>query len=161
MLKKLGLEENAIWKRRFRAHSIQWAKIANLNPQRGLVCTDLGGVHQLYAWNVDTGGLRQLTVQPAGVVDGLISADGEYVYYLHDDAGNEIGHFVRVPFEGGEQEDVTPNFQPYNSIQLSQSFRGNMLGAGVTDPSGQMLYVFVLGQVPRLIHKTRNLVNSK
>ena len=157
MLKKLGLEENAIWKRRFRAHSIQWAKIANLNPQRGLVCTDLGGVHQLYAWNVDTGGLRQLTVQPAGVVDGLISADGEYVYYLHDDAGNEIGHFVRVPFEGGEQEDVTPNFQPYNSIQLSQSFRGNMLGAGVTDPSGQMLYVFVLGQVPRLIHKTRNL----
>ena len=157
MLKNLDLEENAKWKQRFRANSILWAKIANLNPQRGLVCTDLDGVQQLYAWNVDTGALRQLTNRSTGVVNGMISADGEYVYYMQDEGGNEIGHFVRVPYAGGTQEDVTPYLLPYNSFQLKQSFCGNMLGAWVSEPSGQTLYVFAPGQQPRQIHKTQNL----
>ncbi len=157
MLKTLDLEKNAIWKQRFRAHSILWARIANLNPQRGLVCTDRDGIWQLYAWSVETGNLRKLTDHPTGVVNGLISADGEYVYYLRDDGGNEIGHFVRVPFTGGPQEDITPDLSLYNSFQLYQSFCGNLLGAWVTDPSGQMLYVFAPDQPPRQIHKSQNL----
>ena len=75
----LDLEGTALWEQRFRAHSILWARIANLNPQRGLVCTDQDGLRQLYAWNVVSGDLRQLTDQPTGVVNGLLSADGEYV----------------------------------------------------------------------------------
>ena len=47
MLKNLELKENAIWKQRFRTHSVRWAKIAKLNPQRGLVCTDRDGVWQI------------------------------------------------------------------------------------------------------------------
>ncbi len=156
MLKKLDLEENAIWKQRFRAPGIMWARIANLNPQRGLVCTDRDGILQLYAWDVATGDLHQLTDQPAGVISGLISADGEYVYYLRDDGGNEIGHYVRVPFAGGPQEDVTPDLAPYNSFQISQSFCGNMLGSKVADPGGQMLCVFAPGQPPRQIHKSQS-----
>lgn len=157
IIKNLDLEENAVWKQRFRAHSILWARIANLNPQRGLVCTDQDGLRQLYAWNVDTGDLRQLTDRPAGVVNGLLSSDGEYIYYLRDDGGNEIGHYFRVPFEGGPGEDVTPDLPPYTSFQISQSYCGNMLGAWVADPGGQMLYIFAHGQTPRQIYKTQNL----
>ncbi len=156
LLKNLNLEENAIWKQRFRAPSIVWAMIANLNRERGLLCSDRDGVLQLYAWNVADNGLRQLTTQPTGVVSGLLSADGEYVYYLQDDSGNEIGHFVRVPFSGGPPEDVTPDLPPYGSFQISQNFRGTMLGARVTDPSGQMLYLFAPNQTPRQIYKSQS-----
>ena len=155
-MEKLRLEKNAIWKQRFRAQSILWARIANLNPQRGLVCTDRDGIRQLYAWDVATGNLKQLTEQSTGVVNGLISADGEYIYYMHDNGGNEIGHFVRVPFAGGTQEDITPDLPPYNSFQISQSFRGNMLGLWAAEPSGHMLYVFAPGQTPQQIHKSQN-----
>ncbi|MBW2370092.1 MAG: S9 family peptidase [Deltaproteobacteria bacterium] len=160
MLKRIDLEENAVWKQRFRAPGILWAKIANLNPKRGLVCTDRDGTLQLYAWRIATGELHQLTHQQSGVVVGLISADGEYVYYMKDDGGNEIGHFVRVPFTGGPQEDVTPDLPPYGSFQINQSFCGNVISSRITDPSGQMLYVFSPSQAPHLIHKSQSLFNG-
>ncbi len=157
MARKLDTDNNAMWKQRYRAPSIGWAATAHLNEHRGLVCTNRDGIYQLYAWDVDTGNLRQLTRRPTGVVSGMLSADGEFVYYMQDDGGNEIGHFVRVPFEGGEPEDVTPDLPPYGSFQIAQSFQGNMLGSRVTDPSGQMLYVFAPGEAPRLIHKSSSL----
>ncbi len=153
-LMNLDLEKNATWKKRFRATNILWAKIANLNPERGLVCTDRDGTMQLYAWDIPSGNLNRLTNQQAGVVVGSISADGEYIYYMKDEKGNETGHFVRIPFAGGPQEDVTPDIPPYGSFQISQSFCGNMLGTRAADPSGQTLYVFAPGQAPRRIHKS-------
>ena len=157
MPKKLDLEENAIWKQRFRTPKILWATIANLNPQRGLVCTDRNGVMQLYAWNVVTGDLQQLTDKPVGMRTGVLSADGEYVYYMRDDGGNETGHYVRIPFAGGPQEDLTPDLGPYHSYQIEQSFCGNILSMRIADPSGLMLYVFAPGQTPRQIYKSQNL----
>ena len=115
MLKTLKIKENSNWKQRFRAHSIRWAQIAPKNPGRGLVCSDQDGIWQLYAWNPRTGELSQRTDLPAGVVDGLLSADGETIYYLQDEGGSEIGHFVRMPYEGGLPEDITPDMAPYNA----------------------------------------------
>ncbi len=160
MTKKLDLSENAIWKQRFRAPSVPWATISNLNPKRGLACTDRDGIFQLYAWDVESGDLRRLTDRETGVVGGLLSADGEHVYYMQDDGGNEIGHFVRVAFDGGAPEDVTPDLPPYGSFQIVQSFRGNLLGIRATDPSGQMLYVFAPGEAPRLIQESKSLIHG-
>ena len=80
MARTLDLDQNAIWKQRYRAPSIAWAVTANLNASRGLACTNRDGIFQLYAWDVDTGDLRQLTQRPAGVVGGMLSADGEFIY---------------------------------------------------------------------------------
>ena len=153
-LLKLDLDQNATWKQRFRATSILWAKTANLNPERGLVCTDRDGTLQLYAWDTQSGRLNRLTNLTAGVVVGAISADGESVYYMEDEKGNETGHFVRIPFAGGPVEDLTPDIPPYGSFQISQSFCGNLLGTRAADSSGQTLYVFAPGEPPRRIHKT-------
>src|SRR5262245_26354761 len=101
MLKELNVSDNAQWKQRFRASNIAWSTIAGANPARGLVCTNKDGIFQLYAWDVNSGQLTRLTNQPAGVVAGAISADGKSVYYHHDAQGNEIGHYMRVSFEGG------------------------------------------------------------
>ena len=48
-------------------------------PQRGIICSNKDGVMQLYAWDVSSNALKQLTDQPAGVVSGEISADGNNV----------------------------------------------------------------------------------
>jgi hypothetical protein len=72
--------------------------------------------------------LRQLTDWPAGILFATLSGDGRYVYYLDDKGGDEIGHFVRVPFEGGEPRDLTPDLPPYSSFTFSSSGAGGHFG---------------------------------
>ena len=101
-----------------------------------------------------------MTHQPAGVVNGLPSADGKYIYYFHDDGGNEIGHYVRVPFKGGTPEDLTPGLPHYHASALNligQSFCGNMLGIRVADSGRYQLFVFAPGQEPHKIYNSQDL----
>jgi Tol biopolymer transport system component len=153
MVADTSTKGNRRWEDRFRVASIQWCQVAALNPERGLVCTDKDGVMQLYAWETDSGALRQLTDLPAGVVDGMLSADGEHVYYLRDEGGNEIGHFVRVPFGGGSAEDVTPDLPQYTPVQINQSSSGNVIGAQVAEPDGHKLYLWTINSKPHQIYK--------
>lgn len=148
--KVLDTSTSATWKQRFRAASIAWAKLASANPARGLVCTNKDGIYQLYAWDVASSSLTQLTSQPAGVVGGMISADGEYVYYHHDEQGNELGHFVRVPFAGGEREDISPDLAPYASFFIDQSHNGSVTSFLAASANGFEIYV-TDGSAPRRI----------
>jgi len=145
MLPEPLLDDSAPWKRRFRAPRIAWTKLAKAAPTRGLACGNQSGIYQLYAWDVPTGEMRQLTHKPTGMPAGEISPDGRYVYYLEDERGNEIGHYARIPFEGGEPEDVTPNMPPYSSWHLEVSEGGNTLGFVAATPHGFDLYVEDLG----------------
>jgi dipeptidyl aminopeptidase/acylaminoacyl peptidase len=139
-MKPINLDLNAPWRQRFRAASILWAQVASQNQSRGLVCTNKDGIYQLYAWEVGTQNLRQVTHEHAGVVFGKISADGEEVYFLKDEGGNEIGHFVRVPFGGGEAQSITPDLPPYSSFDLTTSHSGNRLGFIGANQSGFTAY---------------------
>ena len=136
MLKPLRLDDNAPWKQRYRASTIAAAQLARSNPERGIVVSTETGQYQLYAWNVASGELRQLTFRPEGTVFGTISPDGRYVYYLQDEGGNEMGHFVRVPWQGGEPQDITPAMPPYSAFGLSISRAGNLIGTTLSDDSG-------------------------
>jgi dipeptidyl aminopeptidase/acylaminoacyl peptidase len=140
MLKELQIDAHAPWKQRFRAPTIFWTQIAKLAPTRGLAVSNPSGVLQLHAWNVTTGELKQLTYYADGKVFGLLSPDGRYVYYHEDTSGNEIGHFVRVPFEGGAQEDITPDLPLYSSFGLSISQAGNLIGFTVATPTGFQIH---------------------
>src|SRR5688500_6289098 len=141
MLKAPQLENSAEWKERFRAPLIAWTQIANLNHDRGLVCSDKSGIYQLYAWNIPTGELTRLTDRPTGIIwYGAISPDGRYVTYLDDAQGNEIGHYVRIPFEGGAPEDLTPDLPPYASFDFTFSRSGNLIGLIAGDQGKFKLY---------------------
>ncbi|MCC6800452.1 MAG: hypothetical protein IT325_10055, partial [Anaerolineae bacterium] len=61
MLSRPLLQEDAPWKRRFRADSLLWATIAPNHPEHGLVCTNKEGAYQLYGWHVPSGQLHRLT----------------------------------------------------------------------------------------------------
>ncbi|MBI1277672.1 MAG: prolyl oligopeptidase family serine peptidase [Anaerolineaceae bacterium] len=153
----LDTNQDAKWKKRYRAASIAWSKLASNNPAHGLVCTNKDGIYQLYGWEVASGALTQLTSQPAGVVAGAISADGEYVYYHRDQQGNELGHFVRVPFAGGEAEDMTPDMAPYASYFIDESHDGHVTGFLTASAQGFEIFVIKDGQAPWRIAQYKQL----
>jgi dipeptidyl aminopeptidase/acylaminoacyl peptidase len=156
-MKPLDLSPEANWRQRFRATDILWAATAKLNPQRGLVCTNKDGIYQLYAWDVGTGELRQATDQPAGVMLGMISSDGNHIYFLKDEGGNEIGHFVRVPFSGGEAEDISPDLPPYSTFLIQQNRMGDLTGFMANTQDGFKAYVKGDGAAPRLLYQSESI----
>ncbi len=142
MLKPLNLNADSPWKQRFRAPSIAGSSRAAQNPKRGLMVSNKDGIWQLYAWDTQTDCLTQLTDDPAGVPHGSVSSDGEYVYYLRDKGGDEIGHYVRQPFAGGEAQDITPNLPEYASFDISESFSGKAIGFTAADDDGFHIYLY-------------------
>ena len=141
MLHELRIDHNAPWKQRFRASTIPLAQIAKNDLTRGLVMTNSADSYQLHAWHVPTGELSQLTNRTEGIPLGVLSPDGRYIYYLDDKQGNEIGHYVRIPFEGGEPEDITLHLPPYAASGLAFSGAGNSIGLIVANAEGFHLYL--------------------
>jgi dipeptidyl aminopeptidase/acylaminoacyl peptidase len=128
------------WEQRFRGARVFYAQLAITNPNRGLICTQQSGVFQLHAWEIPTAYLKPLTNKSTGVTRGTLAIDGRYVYYLDDEQGNEVGHYVRIPFEGGIKEDITPDLPPYASFDIVQSQNGNLLGFIAVSEAGFHLY---------------------
>jgi dipeptidyl aminopeptidase/acylaminoacyl peptidase len=145
---KIDTAPDALWKKRFRAAGFFLSRLASANPARGLVVTNKSGAYQLYAWDVPSGEIRQLTTKKEGVIFGYISPDGNYVYYLEDQKGNEIGHVVRLPFEGGAPEDVTPELPPYSSMgaQMQISKTGNNAVLLIANQEGFFLHGLTVGE---------------
>ena len=148
------------WKQRFRAPLILSAQLATARPTRGLVVTNQQSpVFQLYAWDVASGGLRQCTTRPHGVFEGWIAPDGQHIYYLDDHAGNELGHVVRVPFEGGPAADMTPDLPPYTLRGVGWSRDGSRMAFNPINVDGFQLRVITLHAdgtcgPPDLIHQS-------
>ncbi len=136
----LQLDDNAPWKQRFRAPRVLWSQIAPANIERGLVINNASGKYQLYAWDVPSDALRQLTERPTGIAYGALSGDGRYIYYLDDKQGNEVGHFVRIPFENGKAQDLTPELPPYSSFTFTSSGSGSHFGFTAADAEGFHTY---------------------
>lgn len=159
-MKPLDLSPEADWRKRFLAARILWAEVAPQNPARGLVSTNKDGIYQLYAWDLPSGELRQVTDLPAGMMFGNLSAGGNFIYYLRDEGGDEIGHYVRVPFSGGEAEDISPELPPYSSFSITESRMGNLLGFMAAGQDGFKVFVKAEGSDPRLIHHAEGIVNG-
>ena len=158
-------EDEAPWKQRFRVERILWTMLAEERPERGLAVSNRSGQYQLYAWEVPTGELRQLTNRPEGIVSGFIDPHGRHVYFLGDAGGNEIGHLVRVPFTGGEAEDVTPSLPPYSTFGGVVNAAGDRLAFMRADDEGFALMVIDLGPdreigEPRVIFRSDQIMLS-
>lgn len=141
MIKKPQTEQNALWKQRYQVKELRSPQIARRMPSRGLMVSSASGTGQLYAWDVPSGQIRQLTHHPYGTFSGYLSPDGSAVYYLEDQGGNERGHYVRLPWEGGDIQDITPQLPPYSALyRCAVSEDGTKFAFTPTEEQGFPLY---------------------
>jgi dipeptidyl aminopeptidase/acylaminoacyl peptidase len=166
VFKEPQTQATALWKARYRADGIWHIQLACQAPSRGLVVTTTSGTGQLYAWDVLSKALRPLTSRQEGVFSGLFSPDGRAVYYLRDEAGSEIGHYVRIPWEGGAEQDLTPDMPPYAAIsQCAVSANGAMFAFTPAETESFPLYCLELqanGTVstPRELYRSSRLIDD-
>lgn len=105
----------------FKMPSVQYVFSARRAPHRAIIVSNRSGNYQLHVVDFNTGFTRQITNAEQGKLFGSLSADGRYIYILNDEDGSEYGHFMRVQFEGGVVEGITPNAKKYFSYSVSTS----------------------------------------
>lgn len=136
-----------LWKKRYSLPQVGWARVAMMWPERAVVISDKESeVLQAYAVHMPTGRTRQLTHRKTGmsVMGPAFSPAGDYLYYLDDTKGNEVGHLVRVPYSGGAAEDVTPDFPLYATRGTYFSRDGRHMSLVTVTNEGYRLYCFDL-----------------
>ena len=109
-------EEVPPWEARFRAPRTLWVRMADRRPERAIACTNVTGVYQVHRWQVGEPVGEAMSAFPTGKSAAWISPDGEWVVWHADRAGDEVGHFVAVPWSGGEPIDLTPDLPGYASF---------------------------------------------
>ena len=128
MTSPLLLEDGALWRQRFRCNSLSGAYVAPENASRGIVHASIDGPERrIFAWDIPTGDLRPLTQQEDSPSYGWLGPAGDYLYFLQDDRGSEIGHIARIPYRGGPSVDLTPDLPPYTLRGFDICRGGNCL----------------------------------
>ncbi|MCP5098267.1 MAG: S9 family peptidase [Chloroflexi bacterium] len=137
------IDTSPVWKERYKLAKVGWAKVARLAPERAIVATDkTSDLLQLHAVDMHNGRSTQITHKKDGVplMNVHFSPDGNYVYYVDDLKGNELGHLVRMPYEGGDVSDVTPNLPDYSVRGVGFSLDEKSIGLVAVTPEGYHLY---------------------
>ena len=119
-----------------RSYRIGVLGFARQSPGRVLLSSNETGVFQLYALDLASGKRRPLTRSKAGKAAGALSPDGRWAYYLRDDAGSEVGKYVRTPFEGGPEEELDRPASEASGLGIAADPEGRFLVEGLSDEDG-------------------------
>ncbi|MEU0085115.1 prolyl oligopeptidase family serine peptidase [Streptomyces sp. NPDC006274] len=144
------------WEKRFRAPRVSLPDWAEDAPDRSLFVSNATGTYELYAWDRSTGEQRQVTDRPNGTSDGILTPDGEAVWWFSDTDGDEFGVWMRQPFHGGDDVPAAPGLEPSYPAGLAISRDGTTAVVGrSTDEDGTTIHVVRAGQAPREIYRHR------
>ncbi|MEV8316172.1 prolyl oligopeptidase family serine peptidase [Streptomyces sp. NPDC059900] len=130
------------WEKRFRAPRVSLPDWAEDAPDRSLFVSNATGTYELYAWDRATGGQRQVTDRANGTTDGLLSPDGEWIWWFNDTDGDEFGVWMRQPFAGGTDEPAVAGLEASYpaGIALARDGRMSVVGRS-TDEDGSTIHV--------------------
>jgi dienelactone hydrolase len=156
------------WEKRFRAPRVSLPDWAEDAPDRALFVSNATGTYELYAWDRATGAQRQVTDRPNGTTDGVLSLDGEWIWWFSDTDGDEFGVWMRQPFTGpsessqsaarsetGPDEPAAPGLAPSYPAGLALGRDGSAVVGRSTDEEGSTLYVVRPGKAPVEIYRHR------
>jgi len=136
-------ETTTVWERRFRAPLSflpEWSPAA---PDRVVYASNGSGVWQVHAWDLATGGRRQVTDHPVGLLDGTPTLDGEGIVWFQDETGDESGRWLVQPFHGGETRPFLEGVPHGWSEGLAQA--PGVVAVGLSDRDGFAVYVSIAG----------------
>src|SRR3954451_3492459 len=147
-------------RRRFRPPLLAALQIAAGVRRSAVMSSSQSGVFQTYAIDLDTGAMRQLTNADAGTVLAYLAEDGRSLLTLEDEGGNEVGHWVSIPVQGGDRTDLTPDMQAYSSWTVAADRAGTQVAIAITTDDGtEIVVVSPSGaSAPRRLGGMRGLV---
>ncbi|MGS2588854.1 S9 family peptidase [Streptomyces hebeiensis] len=126
------------WEKRFRAPRVSLPDWAEDAPERALFVSNATGTYELYAWDRATGRQRQVTDRPNGTTDGVLSLDGEWIWWFSDTDGDEFGVWMRQPFTGRPASSgaVTPEAADAreDAVTREDADGSDAVGAGAQGP---------------------------
>ncbi|MEV3990027.1 prolyl oligopeptidase family serine peptidase [Streptomyces sp. NPDC049837] len=143
------------WEKRFRAPRVSLPEWAWDAPGRALFVSNATGTYELYAWDRDSGRQRQVTDRPNGTTDGVLSPDGEWIWWFSDTDGDEFGVWMRQPFGGGEDEAAVPGLTASYPAGLAIGRDGTAVVGRSTDEEGSTIHVVRPGRPPVEIYRHR------
>ncbi|MFC7305707.1 S9 family peptidase [Streptomyces monticola] len=144
------------WEKRFRAPRVSLPDWAEDAPDRSLFVSNATGTFELYAWDRATGEQRQVTDRPNGTTDGVLTPDGESIWWFSDTDGDEFGVWLRQPFAGGSDEPATPGLDPSYPAGLALGRDGTTAVVGCsTDEDGSTIHIVRAGEEPAEIYRHR------
>ncbi|MFE7620733.1 S9 family peptidase [Streptomyces sp. NPDC057496] len=147
------------WEQRFRASRVSLPDWAEDAPDRALFVSNATGTYELYAWDRATGEQRRVTDRPNGTTDGVLTPDGESVWWFDDTDGDEFGVWMRRPFHGGEagsgDEPAVPGLAPSYPAGLAIGRDGTAVIGRSTDEEGTTVHVVRPGAAPVEIYRHR------
>jgi len=160
MTSPLQLEDHAPWRQRFRSSNLGYVYVAPENPSNGIVHARLGGPAQrVFTWDIGSGDLRPLLPENVSPAYCWLAPKGDYLYFLRDEKGSELGHLVRVSTAGGTAEDLTPDLPPYTLRGFDISRNGDGLAFDAVYGNRYWFYCISLEPdgigSPRLVYKAR------
>ncbi|MBV1935974.1 prolyl oligopeptidase family serine peptidase [Streptomyces sp. BV286] len=152
------------WEKRFRAPRVSLPDWAEDAPHRSLFVSNATGTYELYAWDRETGAQRQVTDRPNGTTDGVLSPDGEWIWWFDDKDGDEFGIWRRQPFAGAGGDGgaavpdgpAAPGLAPSYpaGLALGRDGRTAIVGRS-TDEDGSTIYVSRTGEDPVEVYRHR------
>ena len=77
---------------------------------RVVVCSDISGNREIWIMNTDGSGRKQLTQDPAGDGQPVVSADGKYIAFTSNRV-NGVNHIFRMGLDGGNLKQLTNGAQ--------------------------------------------------
>ncbi|MGW0547334.1 S9 family peptidase [Streptomyces altiplanensis] len=143
------------WEKRFRAPRVSLPDWAEDAPDRALFVSNATGTYELYAWDRATGAQRQATDRPNGTTDGVLTPDGEWIWWFSDTDGDEFGVWMRQPFAGGADEPAAPGLEPSYPGGLALGRDGTAVVGRSTDEDGSTVHVVRPGAEPVEIYRHR------
>ncbi|SED23887.1 Dipeptidyl aminopeptidase/acylaminoacyl peptidase [Streptomyces sp. 2131.1] len=147
-----------LWEQRFRAPRVSLPDWAEDAPDRALFVSNATGTYELYTWDRATGEQRQVTDRPNGTTDGVLTPDGEAVWWFDDTDGDEFGVWMRRPFHGGTEaanEPAAPGLAPSYPAGLAIGRDGTAVIGRSTDEDGTTVHVVRPGAEPVEIYRHR------
>ncbi|MFE9093024.1 prolyl oligopeptidase family serine peptidase [Streptomyces sp. NPDC007264] len=153
------------WEKRFRAPRVSLPDWAEDAPHRSLFVSNATGTYELYAWDRATGEQRQVTDRPNGTTDGVLSPDGEWIWWFDDTDGDEFGVWRRQRFTPGASgagagaaadEPAAPGLEPSYpaGLTIGRDARTAVVGRS-TDQDGSTIHLVRAGQGPVEIYRHR------
>ena len=143
-------EPDTRWKLRFTAPEFGLPRWSDAAPDRLAFVSTESGVRQVWLLDRTAGGRRQASHDDVGVEHVLVAPDGRVVWWF-DAVGDERGHWVAVPFEGGEPLPLVPGIPDGWSMGIAMV--NDTVALGLSTDEDYRVYVAVGTAPARLIYR--------